>query len=410
VVIVKNNRCLVLLILFGILLVSCDRNPSEPGNEDIRDLTPVEKNIVESDNIFGLKLFQTLINDEKDKNVFISPLSIAMALGMTLNGADGETKQAMQQTLEVAGLTDEQINSSYKSLIELLTGMDPKVQFQIANSIWYSSSFAVEQPFIDVNQQYFNSEVRALDFMDPLSVNVINSWVSDNTQNKIDKIIDQINPMTIMFLINAIYFKGIWTYQFNEENTVNSPFYLTDSTEKTCPLMKVAGTFNYYSNDKLKAVDLPYGDKNFSMTVILPKSGIEVENLIGELSQINWNNWIGQLSESEGEIYLPRFKLEYKKSLVEILAQLGMGIAFTSQADFTRINSAGNLFISEVKHKSFVEVNEEGTEAAAITSVEITFTAVGSGFVFRANRPFIFVIREKNSGTILFIGKIVDPT
>jgi serine protease inhibitor len=406
----KHIKSIMVLILLGILFVNCDRNPTEPENEDIRDLTTVEKNIVDSDNVFGLKLFQNLINDEKDKNVFISPLSIAMALGMTLNGADGETKQVMQQTLEVAGLTDEQINSSYKSLMELLTGIDPKVQFQIANSIWYRSGFTVEQPFIDVNQQYFNSLVTALDFNDPLSVNIINTWVSNNTKNKIDKIIDHINPMTVMFLINAIYFKGTWTYQFDTENTVDSPFYLPDNTEKICPLMKVAGTFNYFSNEKIQAVDLPYGDKNFSMTVILPKNGIEVDDLIGELSQTNWNNWIGQLSESEGEIFLPRFKLEYKKSLIEILAQLGMGIAFTSQADFTRINSAGNLFISEVKHKSFVEVNEEGTEAAAVTSVEITFTAVGAGFVFRANRPFIFVIREKNSGTILFIGKIVDPT
>ena len=239
--------------------------------------------------------------------------------------------------------------------------------------------------------------------------NVINSWVSNNTKKKIDKIIDQINPMTVMFLINAIYFKGTWTYQFEEENTIETPFYLPDNSEKMCQLMKIAGTFNYYSNDRMKAVDLPYGDKKFSMTVILPQGDFGIDDLITELNQTNWNNWIGQFCESEGEIFLPRFTLEYEKSLKEVLAQLGMGIAFSGQADFTRINKGGNLFISEVKHKSFVEVNEEGTEAAAATSVEISRTSVGSGFVFRADRPFVFAIREKNSGSILFIGKIVDP-
>ncbi len=405
----KTIKYIFLLICVGFIFSSCDKSPTDPGNEDVRDLTPVEKNIVESDNIFGLKLFQNLVNDEKDKNVFISPLSVSMALGMTLNGADSETKQAMQQTLEVAGLTDEQINQSYQSLMELLTGLDPKVQFQIANSIWYRSTFSVEQPFIDVNKQYFDAQVSGLDFNDPSSVNVINSWVNDNTNAKIDKIIDQINPMTVMFLINAIYFKGTWTYQFEEENTVESPFYLPDNSEKMCHLMKIAGTFNYFSNDKLKAVDLPYGDKEFSMTLILPQENHEIDDIIGELNNTNWNSWIGQFGESDGEIFLPRFKLEYEKTLNEVLAQLGMGIAFTGQADFTRINKGGNLFISEVKHKSFVEVNEEGTEAAAVTSVEVSLTSVGSGFIFRADRPFVFVIREKNSGSILFIGKIVDP-
>ncbi len=401
---------IVYVISVILFLNQCSNSPTEPGTKNIRDLTSMEKSLVDADNNFGLKLFREINKDEKDKNVFISPLSVSMALGMTLNGADRETKQVMQNALEVAGFTDQQINSSYQSLIELLTGLDPKVKFQIANSIWYRSTFSVEQPFIDVNKQYFNARVAGLDFSDPLTVNVINSWVYENTNGKIEKIVDRIDPLTVMFLINAIYFKGTWTYQFEEENTVERSFFLPDNTEKMCRLMKIAGTFNYYSNDKFKAVDLPYGDKQFSMTVILPQSDKDINNLVAELNQSNWNNWIGQFGESDGEIFLPRFTLEYEKSLNEVLAQLGMGIAFSGQADFTRINKGRNLFISEVKHKSFVEVNEEGTEAAAVTSVEIKFTSVGSGFVFRANRPFVFAIRENHSGTILFIGKIVDPT
>ena len=399
------------ILLFISLFVSqCSKGPAEPSNTQIRDLTSMEKALVEADNHFGLKLFREINEGEKDKNVFISPLSISMALDMTLNGAAGETKQAMQNALEVAGFSDQQINISYQSLIELLTGLDPKVKFQIANSIWYRSTFSVEQPFIDVNKKYFNAKVAGLDFNDPLSVNVINSWVYENTNGKIDKIVDRIDPLTVMFLINAIYFKGTWTYQFEESNTMEAPFYLPDNSEKACRLMNIYGTFNYFSNDKFQAIDLPYGDKQFSMTVFLPRSGKDINDLVAELNQTNWNNWITQFGETEGEIFLPRFKLEYEKSLKEVLTQLGMGVAFSGQADFTRINKQGNLFISKVKHKSFVEVNEEGTEAAAVTSVEISLTSVGSGFIMRVDRPFIFAIRENHSGTILFIGKIVDPT
>ena len=400
----------IVFVIAGILFLSqCSNSPTEPETKNIRDLTSMEKTLVESDNCFGLKLFQKIIEDEKDQNVFISPLSVSMALGMTLNGADGETKQAMQNALEVAGFTDQQINTSYQSLIELLTGLDPKVKFQIANSIWYRSTFSVEQSFIDVNKQYFDARVAGLNFNDPLTVNVINSWVYENTNGKIEEIVDGIDPLTVMFLINAIYFKGTWTYQFEESNTMDAPFYLPDNSEKECRLMNIYGTFNYFSNDNFQAIDLPYGDKQFSMTVFLPQPGKDINDLVAELNQTNWNSWITQFGESEGEIFLPRFKLKYEKSLKEVLMQLGMGIAFSRQADFTRINKDGGLYISKVKHKTFVEVNEEGTEAAAVTLVEIS-RSVGSGFVFRANRPFVFAIRENNSGSILFIGKIIDPT
>jgi len=400
---------LVFVLIFSI--TSCSKSPTEPEERNVRDLTSVEKQLVESDNSFGLNVFREINNDEKDENVFISPLSISMALGMTLNGANGETKQGMQNALELAGLTDQQINDSYKSLIELLVGLDPKVKFKIANSIWYRNGFTFEQDFLDVNKNYFDAEVSGLDFSNPQSKNIINSWVENNTNGKIKQIVDNIDPLTVMFLINAIYFKGTWTYEFDKNKTQDSFFNLSDGSQVQCKMMAQAGEFSYFVNDEFQAVDLPYGDELFSMTIILPQADKDIDALVETLNADNWNTWLNNFSNSEGELYFPRFKLEYEIKLNDVLKSLGMEVAFNpSLADFTRMYKDGGIYIDKVKHKSFVEVNEEGTEAAAATVVEMKLTSVGSGFTLRIDRPFIFAIRENHSGTILFIGKIVNPS
>jgi serpin B len=403
-----------LVLTFAV--TTCTNCPTTPGNREARALSSVEKSLVEADNSFGLKVFRAINNDEKIKNVFISPLSISMALGMTLNGANGATKEAMQTALELAGLSDQQINENYQSLIDLLVGLDPKVKFQIANSIWYKNTFAFKESFIDLNKQYFYAQVAGLDFNNPQSANIINSWVEENTNGKIKKIVDQIDPQIVMFLINAIYFKGVWTYEFDKNQTQDDLFNLPDGSQKSVPMMAQSREFSYYASDQFQAVDLPYGDELFSMTIILPNPQIDVNDFMATLSAENWNLWTGSFSETKGTLFFPRFKLEYEKLLNEVLKSLGMAIAFDpGQADFTRMfDKVGdiNLYIDKVKHKSFVEVNEEGTEAAAVTSVEIGVTSVGPGspFVMRVDRPFIFAIRENHSGTILFIGKIIDPS
>ncbi|MDZ7333498.1 MAG: serpin family protein [candidate division KSB1 bacterium] len=405
---------LALALIFAV--TTCTNCPTTPGNREVRELTSIEKTLVEADNSFGLKVFQAINKEDKDKNVFISPLSISMALGMTLNGANGTTKEAMQNALELAGLSDQQINENYQSLIDLLTGLDPKVKFQIANSIWYRNDFVFKESFINTNKQYFYAKVAGLDFTNPQSANIINGWVDENTNGKIKKIVDQIEAHIVMFLINAIYFKGTWTYEFDKSQTQDDLFYLPDGSQKTVPLMMLSRELAYYENDQFQAVDLPYGDGLFSMTIILPAEQINVDDFLATLSAENWNQWTGNFSNRNGVLYFPRFKLEYEKLLNDVLKSLGMAVGFDpGQADFTRMfDKVGdmNLFIDKVKHKSFVEVNEEGTEAAAVTSVEIGLTSVGPGspFVMRVDRPFIFAIREHHSGTILFIGKIVDPS
>lgn len=401
----------IIVTTICIMSINCSDSSTNTDIRAIRDLTYSEVELKESSNQFGLKLFGKIVETEQDKNIFISPLSVSMALGMTYNGAAGTTLEAMHETLEYGDLTIQEVNESYRSLIELLTELDPKVIFDIANSIWYREGFPVENDFLTTNQDYFDAVVRALDFSSDDAADIINAWVNENTNGKIEKIVDKpIDPLTVMFLINAIYFKGTWTYEFDEENTTDDIFYLPDGSEKECKMMSHKCDHNYFENEQFQAIDLPYGDAGFSMTILLPKPKVNIDSLIVQMNNETWNSWLGSFSEQEVNLYLPKFNLEYEISLNDVLSALGMSIAFDpGRADFTKINSAGNLYISNVKHKTFVKVNEEGTEAAAVTSVEISLTSIGNDITMRINRPFVFAIRENHSGTILFIGKIVEP-
>lgn len=396
--------------------VQCSNKPVDPPYTPPRELTAAEKHVVEADNKFGFKLFREVVKQDKDSNIFISPLSISMALGMTYNGANGATEEAMRNVLELAGLSEQEINESYRSLIDLLTQLDPKVIFEIANSIWYREGFPVKEEFVNINQTYFDAEVAALNFNTPDATKTINGWVDEKTRGKITKIVgDKIDPATVMFLINAIYFKGTWTYEFDEDDTREDWFTLPDGSQIRCQMMGQENEFSYFENDLFQAIDLPYGDEEFSMTIFLPRPGVGIDSLIGEFDQDNWDSWLGSFAKDTGTLYFPKFTLEYKISLKEVLTALGMGIAFDRyQADFSGIAELtellGNLYIDEVLHKTFIEVNEEGTEAAAVTVVVVGQTSIGpSGFVMRVDRPFVFAIRENHSQTILFMGKIVEP-
>jgi serpin B len=401
----------VLCFCGSAILWSCAERMVSPPEKIVRELTVAEKRLVETDNKFGFKLFREIVQQEKDKNVFISPLSVSMALGMTYNGASGSTEAAMRQTLELGDLTPQEINAAYKSLIELLLQLDPKVKFLLANSIWHRQDYAFEPEFINLNRTYFNAAVRGLNLDDPSAAGTINDWVNQNTNGKIRQIVDApIDPELVMFLINAIYFKGLWTYQFDPRQTQDDRFTLTDGSSKPCKMMNLTADLPYLSNAQFQAVDLPYGDADFSMTIFLPNATTALDAFIAGITQENWNVWVKSFSRRSGNLSLPKFTLEYELTLNEVLKALGMGVAFSpDEADFTKMRRIRDLYISKVKHKTFVDVNEEGTEAAAVTSVEIGVTSIGGGFSMRVDRPFIFVIRENRSQTILFMGKIVEP-
>jgi serine protease inhibitor len=407
----KKIGALAILCCWMLLVQCSEKSTAPPTPTPPRDLTAVEKQLVASDNKFGLKLFREIVALEGEKNVFVSPLSVAMALGMTYNGANGATQEAMQNTLELQGMSLEEVNKSYRSVIDLLRGLDPKVTFQIANSIWYRQGFEVEPTFVDLNTTYFDAVVRALDFTDPQAVVTINDWIHENTNGKIDKIIEKLNANDVMVLINAIYFKALWQTKFKRELTTEMPFTLSDGSVKQCSTMVMKGAeFQYLETDSFTAVDLPYGEGEYSMTVLLPNIGVSVDGVAGQLTSDNWQMWSTGFRKGDFDpLSLPRLRLEYELSLLETLEALGMGIAFSDFADFSNISREYSLAITEVKHKTYVVVDEDGTEAAAVTAVTVGTTSFGPR-IFQVDRPFLFVIHENHSGTILFMGKIVDPT
>lgn len=378
-----------------------------------RALTSGEQKLINSDNRFAIKLLKQASADTRDSldNLFISPLSVAMALGMTYNGAAGTTEDAMRATLELEGMSVAEVNESYRSLITLLRELDPRVRFQIANSIWYLQGYTIEQPFLDANTTYYDARVSALDFSSPTAAMTINTWVKEQTSGLIDRIVpDQIPEEMRLYLINAIYFKGDWREQFDPNLTKLQPFSPYDGPAVNVPTMTHGHAVDLRVADKPNAtiVDLPYGGAAFSMTVVLPRDTTSADQLVDALTAEQWSDWIAGLQEAKSEIFLPRFKLTNDLKLNSQLSALGMGVAFDENlADFSRMHTPPELFITEVKHKTYVDVNEEGTEAAAVTSVGMGVTSAPPSIMI--NRPFIFALRENLSGTILFMGVIRRP-
>ena len=385
---------------------------SSPSYEQLA--TPVVNPKVTAANTrFSFKLFSEILkqnNSQNSQNIFISPTSVAIALAMTYNGAKGETQQAMAKTLELQGISLQEINSANAALIAAVQNADDKVQLNIANSLWAKQDINFNPDFLQTNQDFYNATVTNLDFSDSGAVNAINDWVKQSTNGKIDRIVQQINSDDMMFLINAIYFKGKWTKEFDPEQTTIGPFYLAAGEEKQHPLMSQSGKYSYYENKKFQAVSLPYGnDGRLSLYVFLPSDNSSLTAFYQDLNADNWEKWIAQFRNRQGSIRLPRFKINYDLTLNDALKALGMGAAFEPKADFSGIGD--NLALSEVKHKTFVEVNEEGTEAAAATSVGITLTSAPSEQPFQMNvdRPFFCAIRDNQTGTVLFMGSIVNP-
>jgi serpin B len=348
------------------------------------------------------------------ENLMVSPLSVALALGMTYNGAGGTTRDAMKEALQLGNMTDDEINASYKSIIDQLLKLDPKVILNIANSIWYKLNFPVQNDFIQLNKEYYYAEVNELDFYAPDASDIINGWVNKETKGLIPSIIDNIPSDAVMYLINAIYFKGVWMYEFDPEDTRERDFFSENGSTQKVEMMQLEGDIMCTANDLFDAISLPYGEGQFNMFIMLPKQGKKTGDIVAALDNTNWNTWLGSLVKQNVVVKLPKFKFEFFRLLNDDLINMGMGIAFNKDsADFSGINPDRQLFISRVLHKTFIEVNEEGTEAAAVTAVEISETSYNPNepkvIYFTADHPFLFAIRENSSGTILFMGRVNLP-
>lgn len=401
-----------LLFIFSLLIigfVSCRRGNISPAGINLV-LTPVEQQKAAADNGFTIKLFKNLESaNTGNVNLFVSPLSVSFAFGMTSNGSNGETLAAINSAMSFNGYTQGQVNSYYNKLITELPELDPGTTLKIANSIWYSQVFSVLPQFLQTNTNFYKAEVKGLDFNSPASLNTINNWVDMQTDGNIPAILNQISPGDSMILVNAIYFKSGWKEKFDPAKTGPLPFYLDNGSQVQANFMDGTVDYNRYNNSEVSVFELPYFNNKYSMVIVMPSSGTTVQQLVLGLDSAKWQTWIAALNPANSELKLPKFTFSYNILLNSALSSLGMGIAFTDKADFSGITTNGPLHITRVTQKAYVDADEAGTTAAAATTVEFGDGAAAQLPPTIINRPFMFVIRQVSSGLILFAGTVNNP-
>lgn len=416
------------LLALVVLAAGCDLNllglgtsvDEVPGEltELPRSLTAHEVELLEGSNAFAWDLLGEILQSRPEESHLISPLSASMALGMALNGAGGETLEAMRSTLRFDGLSDAQVNASFQGLMELLGGLDPQVSFGVGNSVWYARRFTLRSSFREAVEGPYQARVEGVNFGDPATPGILNAWVDERTRGRIPEIVpDPLPGEVVLYLLNAIHFQGDWRHRFDPGETVDGDFHLPDGSTAPARFMTDRRTVEYVHDahgGAYRAVDLPYGRGAFSMTVVVPRGGHSVQDIVGTLAEEGWAEMIEGLSpRNDVELHLPRFTFEWggdedggSGSLDAPLQALGMDIAFSDAADFSRLFEHLSPGMTAVRHKTFIRVDEEGTEAAAAAAVEF---GISGSPVVRADRPFLYAIRERLSGTILFLGVMMEP-
>lgn len=402
-------------ILAASLLTACekDEDPKNVTPEPVKiNLTTKSMKVIDASNQFGIKLFRDVARDENG-NVMLSPLSASAALTMLLNGTRNDTYDQIREMLGYdSNLSIEEINESYQNLVMQLLDADDRVDLSLANAVFYHESFQVKPPFISTMQDAFDAKIKGLDFSQAAAVDAINQWANDNTKGKIEEILYEIDPDMVMFLMNALYFKGEWTTQFDEKDTEKRPFTLKSGEEIMVDAMyhdEMVSLVHY--DEEYKAIELPFGRKNYSMLVVVPEQSFDA--FLEDLSPGVWNGIISHFDAAapwtETPLILPKFSFEFDKELGDYLEALGMVDAFyEGLADLSGISDHPRLYVGMVKQNTFVEVNEQGAEAAAVTTIGIGITSAPA--FFRVDKPFVFAIRERTTNTLLFIGSVLDPS
>lgn len=403
------HRIILSLTIISLTLVTITGCSAVKVANDDFDMSQINSDVLLRNVDFTLDIMKELNKEDLHQNIFISPLSISTALTMTYNGAVGATQAQMAKGLRYEGLDKNNINTTYKNLITHLSQVDEKADLTISNSIWYRQGEAIKQDFIDINKQFFNAEVMELDFSNPKSADIINNWIKISTKDKIEKMLDPPLPTdVVMYLINAVYFKGDWSTQFNKEHTYSSNFNGLNKNIQSVDMMSRIGTIEYGMGDDYQVVRLPYGEGKVSMYVVLPDLKQDINTFLNLMDQNKYMEIKASIELiEEVTLNLPKFNMEYGiKELNNQLIAMGMEYPFSEMADFSDIRKG--LFISRVLHKAVIEVNEEGSEAAGVTVVEMQESAAMDSIVFTADRPFLFMITEDDTDTILFMGKFIN--
>ncbi|MCG2460167.1 serpin family protein [Flavobacteriaceae bacterium F89] len=390
-----------------LLLQGCEKETQEPlpSFESVAK----SKQIVSANNEFAFSLFKKIAANEEKTNFMISPVSASLALGMVYNGAAGETRQAFDNTLHYGDATLEETNAVNQNIIDNLTYSGSGSTFKIANSIWVENTFPVKDSFTALNEKFYNAKVANMDFGDPQTLNTINNWASDNTNGKIPTILNNIDSNSILFAINALYFNSEWKYRFDADRTKDLPFHGDDGLPKSVAMMTMEQNLSYYFNDTFSSVVLPYKNDKYAMTLLLPHVDKSITDVVNIIDGDQWSQLQANFTSGNLTVTIPKFTFSYKKKLNDILKDLGLGIAFNPDlADFSELSDVPT-YISLVLQKTYIDVNEKGTEAAAVTAVGMGVTSAGPGKPLVFDRPFLFAITEKETGSICFIGKVGMP-
>jgi serine protease inhibitor len=380
--------------------------------------TAASVDVAAADNAFGFRLLKAVQKTSPSGNIVLSPVGAALNLSMALNGAEGQTRQEMLAALSLSGSDLGAINTANAQLIKVIRTPAKNITLSVADSLWVDSRRATLRPeYAKQTQMWYDAEMADLDFSNPSAANRINSWASKETQGRISKVIDRIDPADLALLLNAVYFKGQWTHKFDRAQTQQRDFTLVGGSVKQVPRMAQSGRFDYFETPQMQAVRLSFGEGDLVMEVLLPAKSSSLGALEAELTLGHWTGWQAQYAPRSGKIELPRFELKSHYRLNEPLQTLGMTRAFHPDgAQLTGMISsapghpgAGRFFISSVVQSTYWTVDEEGSEAAAATTTGIRTTAVTQPFLMIVDRPFFCAIEDRRSGALLFIAAIYDP-
>lgn len=399
-----------LALLLGVfaLLTSC--NNDENSSIKVKDrkdiaLSRAEEQLANESTEFAFRLFQQVNSTEKQSNWMISPLSTSMALGMMANGAAGNTLDEMKSTLGFSDFNLDGMNVYYQKLITELLNLDNTTQLNIANSIWIKEDLPIHETFIKANQEMYDAKVSHINFSSPDAKNIINNWCAEKTNNTIKNASSSFTNNISFALINALYFKGIWKKQFKKANTKEESFFNADGTKTEIQMMNQKEHFLHANYDNFHVAEFQYGNEAFSMVIILPYEGITLDECLQNLTYENWEEWEKRRNSKELKIKLPRFEINYEKDLADDIQALGVKEAFKDNADFSSMSSE-NFHLNLFTQFASIKVNEEGTEAATTTIIGSDTNIAPNNSDFYVNRPFAFMIKEKSTGTILFMGKV----
>ena len=400
------KKQVVLFVLGFTFLLGCDSTDDTPSFENDALETAAAKALVSQNNQFAMDFFRKISEKETEENYMVSPLSLSMALGMVHNGADGDTKLAFDNVLG-KGASLNELNQFNENLRRSLTTKIEGTAMNLANAIWIQEDFPVDDTFLEINQNVYEAEVANINFRNPEATTIVNNWVERNTDGAIEELVKEFTPGTRLFLANALYFKSQWKYRFKIDNTRNALFHTSPENAVEVPIMNMNAEVPFFANETFKSIILPYKKERFEMVLILPNHGLTTYDILDGMTGENLELWLGEYNLSELQIGVPKFKMEYENLLNDELKDMGLEIAFSANADLGGISPGASLQISRVLQKTFIEVNEEGTEAAAATGVEIVETSAPPSFI--ANRPFLYMIRDRYTGSVLFIGRVGLP-